>query len=284
MLLSTQTEVTSARFGHETAVEMICDAGFEAIDLSLFDMLRDGSYFSGDDYLIKAELLKKIANSHGRKFNQAHAPFPCYRVNDEEYNEKIAPALIKAIEIAGVIEADQIIIHPVYVEENKKQFNMDLYNGLLDTAKKAGVKIALENMFSWKPEKGFIANVCSLPEEFADYVSSLDPNYFTACLDIGHCGLIGEDEANMIRVLGHDRLTALHIHDNDHKGDNHTIPFTRSIDFKAVAKALKDIDYVGDLTLEADNFIINMPDSLILDGLKFMRKADAALREMILNA
>ncbi len=58
----------------------------------------------------------------------------------------------------------------------------------------------------------------------------------------------------MIRALG-NRLQALHIHDNDCWHDSHQIPFSMSIDFDAVVKALKDIHYSGYFTLEASSYL-----------------------------
>ena len=77
-----------------------------------------------------------------------------------------------------------------------------------------------------------------------------------ACLDIGHAEMRGLNTSapEMIYALGH-RLQALHIHDNDKWLDSHQIPFSMNIDFVAVAKALKDIGYAGELTLEADKYL-----------------------------
>lgn len=281
MLISKETEHLGRRLGVEKAVRMICEAGFEAIDLSLFDLVNDSFEFAGSDYLKKAKEIRNIVESYGIRFNQAHAPFPSYIVGNKEYNEKIYPLLLRSIEIAGAIGADQVIVHPVYVENSKKQFNMDLYRSFEPYCRDFGVKVALENMFHWESGVGIIPNVCSIAEEFRDYMDSLDSRYFTACLDIGHCGLVGESPAHMIETLGHDHLTALHIHDNDGIHDMHTMPFTQKIDFKSVAESLRKIDYSGDLTLEADMFLSHFPDSMLPAALKLMRDADTEIREMI---
>lgn len=64
----------------------------------------------------------------------------------------------------------------------------------------------------------------------------------------------------MIHSLGSRRLQALHIHDNCFDKDIHTLPFLGKIPFPDVMKALHNIDYKGDLTFEADNFIKNLPN------------------------
>jgi L-ribulose-5-phosphate 3-epimerase len=125
-----------------------------------------------------------------------------------------------------------------------------------------------------------IPNVCSTGEEFAEYLDALDRNYFVGCLDVGHCGIIGQNAADMIYTLGKDRLNALHIHDNDHVNDLHTLPMTQSIDFKSIMKALKDIGYEGELTLEADNFLKGFPKDLLPEASLFMLKTAKQLIKM----
>ena len=73
-----------------------------------------------------------------------------------------------------------------------------------------------------------------------------------ACLDIGHVGLpSGNLEAwEFIRILGHDRLQALHVHDNDYTNDQHSLPYSGKIDWAEVTQALGLINYSGDFTYE----------------------------------
>lgn len=281
MILSTQTDVTARVFGLPKAVEMIADAGFDAIDLSMFeDDLNAWLY--GDDYKEGIKLAVDIAKSKGVFFNQAHAPFPSYRVGDEAYNRKIRPMLIRSIEIAGMAGVKNIVVHPVVFPERQKENNIKMYNELLPYAKEAGVKIAVENMWGHDYRRNAIVpNVCSVASELADYYDALDPEWFTVCLDIGHIGLVGEYEAPFIKTLGHDRLTCLHVHDNDYLHDSHVCPLTMKLPWEDICNALGDIDYVGDLTLEADNTIKYLPYEMIPSGLKFMHDAGRYLISLI---
>ena len=280
MILSTQTDVAAARFGLSKAVELIAGAGFDAVDLSMFEGQTNEWLFSdGFENGIKEAV--KTAERCGVYFNQAHAPFPSYRVGDEEYNMRIRPRLIRSIEIAGMIGASNIVVHPVVFPENLKENNLKLYNELLPHAKKAGVKIALENMWG-RDRRGVISpNVCSTAEELAEYYDALDPEWFSVCLDIGHVGLVGEYEAPFIKTLGHDRLQCVHIHDNDFTRDSHVAPCTMKLPWNDICKAFADIDYSGDLTLEADNTLKPLPDALIPAGLKFMHDTGRYLISLI---
>ncbi len=261
MKICNQTEVLGEKYGDITAVKMICEAGFDALDYSMFKMKDDDCVLNGDDFKSYVEELKSVADSYGVPFRQAHAPFPTIKEGDDEYNEKMLKKVRRSIGIAGILDAGIIVVHPVYFKEDKIQKNVDMYMSLLEDAKKAGVKIALENMFGHDPQchSKLIPNICSLGEEFAELYDKLPKEYFTCCVDIGHCYLVGSTAGEMIRTLGHDRVGCLHIHDNDGEFDWHFPPFMFDIDYEDVAKALAEIDYNGYLTLESDDVLKDIP-------------------------
>jgi sugar phosphate isomerase/epimerase len=282
MKLSSQTEYISARCDDFTAVKMICEAGFDAIDYSMFAMQDDDNILNTPAYKEHVLELKKLAESYGKHFNQAHAPFPTIRVGDDKYNETILPKIKRAIEIAGLLEVENIVVHPVFFEENKKEKNIEMYLSLLEDAKAAGVKIALENMFGKKnPETGRqTPNVCSLGEEFADFYDALPSEYFSCCVDIGHCALVGETPENILRIMG-DRVACLHVHDNDTYDDWHFPPFTLDLNWTEIAKALADINYQGYITLEADNILADIPTDLYPAMLNYMYQAAKKVGDMV---
>ena len=285
MILSTQTDAAAQMFPHETAVQMIAEAGFDALDFSMFDN-EPNRWIYEDGFENRLKAILAVAKQCGVFFNQAHAPFPSCVVGNEEYNRRIRPMLLRSIEAAGLLGVKNIVIHPVVFPERKKERNLEMYNELLPTAKRAGVKIALENMWGHdRRSETIVPNVCSVAEELADYADSLDPDWFTVCLDIGHVGLVHEYEAPFIRTLGAKRLTCVHIHDNDYIHDSHTCPFTGKLPWNEIAAAFAEIGYTGDITLEADNFLLkNLPLTLYPAGLRFMAAAGRELIRMIEEA
>ena len=64
---------------------------------------------------------------------------------------------------------------------------------------------------------------------------------------------------------------------------NRQIPFSMSMDFNEIAKALKDINYSGYLTLEADRYLADsgFNSENILDGLKNLANSAKRLGEII---
>lgn len=283
MKLVTQTEILSDRFGDEKAVRIICESGFDGIDFSMFDLDEDDCILNQSGYKEHLKNLKNIANSYGVTFEQSHAPFPSAKENNEEYNTFMFDRLKKAIEIAGILDAKIIVVHPVQFSTNQKERNLELYRSLEPFAAEYGVKIALENMFGSKEINGvrkIVPNVCSVAEEFNDYFDSLNSGNFTTCLDLGHCGLVGGDAASMIRDMN-SRLGCLHIHDNDFINDNHTLPYTRNMDWDSILKALGEVDYKGNFTYEADYFMKRFPDDLLPACQKFMHDVGRSMMSKI---
>lgn len=271
MKISTQTDCFSGTWGEEKAIVMFSDIGYDALDYSMFDISSPNNPLNSPDFECIAFKLKRIADECSIVFNQTHAPFPSYIANEDDYNRKTFQMLIRSIIVTSILGAEYVIIHPIALTHGQLEFNIDFFNRLADFCKEYGVKIALENMFGWDNEKDrAIRNVCSTSKDFIELLDSFDSTCFTACLDVGHAGLIGEKASDMIRELGHDRLKTLHIHDNDFIKDKHQLPFTQDMDWNEIMKALKDINYDGYLTFEADRFLYDFPSSLRKKASEFM--------------
>ncbi len=287
MLLSTQTEVVFRTLGEETGVKVFADAGYDAIDYSMFFLTDDAHPLSTGDVEAHAAKLRAMADQAGIAFNQAHAPFPCWRYNDEPYNAKMPDRVIRSIKIAGILGAKAIVVHPIAytqgfqlpdadaeeAEKRQMDFNLNFYRQLEPTAREYGVKVALENMWGHDGRRSYITpNVCSYGADLVRYFDALQSDAFTVCLDLGHCGLVGEEPDHAIRVLGNKRLGALHVHDNNYREDNHTIPYGYNckMNWDAITKALGEIDYQGDFTFEADNFLARFDRATLPAAVTFM--------------
>ena len=286
MRISTEICSTARHVGEEKAIELIAKAGFDCWDFSMFDMVRlDWSIMkiiendhplSGNDYTAFAKKLRSVADNCGIECNQSHAPFPS-RIVGMDF-------LKRAIECTAIAGGKICIIHPD--NNSTAEQNAEMYNELLPFAKGCGVKIATENMWNWEkdaPTSCFAA--CSTSKSFCDHIDIVNDPYLVACLDLGHAEMRGSGDGapNMIRALG-KRLQALHIHDNDLWKDSHGLPFTMKIDFDAVVKALKEIDYKGEFTLEADTYLKDHTEENVFEGVLEMARAARRLTEMFKNA
>ncbi len=279
MILSTQTSNLDSRFGIDRSIRYFAEAGFDALDYSMFDMTSDNCPLNTVDPEKFGSELRKKAEDAGLFFNQAHAPFPCWRYNDEAYNTKMPERVKQSIRIAGVLGARSIVVHPIaYVKqgEEQKKINFEFYRTLEPVALEYGIKIAIENMWGYDGRRNYIIpNVCSFGADLAEYYDGLNnPAAYTVCLDLGHCGLVGEEPDDAVRALGKDRLGALHVHDNNYRDDSHTLPydFGMRMNWDRITKALGEIGYAGDFTYEADNFLTRFDEDTLPEALRFMER------------
>ncbi len=290
MKLSQTTSRLFNCFSYEEGMRVAAEAGFDALDLHLVQRIYNEE-FSEENIEATCKMLKETAEKHGLIFNQAHAPYPCYMcMPDKEkmdaYNKKTKDGVIRSIKAAALVGASVIVVHPIDYpdKEKQKQFNIDFYNSLLPYCKEYGIKIALENMWTYNndTERKIVPNVCSYAKDLAEYYDELNPEYFTICLDLGHSGLVGENAENAIRVLGKERLGALHVHDNDNYVDMHTLPYSGEMNWNEIMKALSDIEYMGDFTFEVtDKFLWSCEDKPEL--MKYAFKLLAATGKHLIN-
>lgn len=271
MLLSTEIASFAGEMGEIKAIQMLADAGFDAIDLSLFRLGKDTEWFlNGEDYKEQARLLRKTVDEAGIVCNQAHAPFPS-SVGDPDRDAQIYQNIIRAIQIAAIVGAGVIVVHPKQHlkygmpgnPERLAQMNFEFYRSLIPYCEQFGIKVAAENMWQYDENRRCIVDsTCSGPEEFCRYLDEIGSPWIVGCLDIGHVPLVGGDLPYMIRSLGRMRLQALHVHDNNLQNDSHGLPYTMKINFDEVTEALREIGYEGDLTFEASYAYNKMPDAV----------------------
>lgn len=272
MLFSTQTHVLADTYGLETAIEMLAKAGYPALDISLFNTKE--MPFS-DGYREYALKIKEKADYLGVKFIQAHAPFYW---KYEVYANDLVPLLPRAFEFCSIIGVENIVVHPMqngrYYGREQELFdlNVEFYKSLAPIAKKFGVRIAIENMWQIHPESKHICDdILADPYELARMYDTLaDPETFTVCLDLGHVALCGREPDDAIRIIGKERLGALHVHDVDYCSDLHTLPGTSKLKWEKICAALAEVDYQGSFNLEADSFFRGFPKDFYQNVADFM--------------
>lgn len=271
MKISTEINSAARIVGERRAIELLAKAGFDAWDFSMFAMAKYNKVtggvitsdhpLCGNNYAEFAKELRKIGEDCGIVCNQSHAPFP-------SRGKEMMYYLKRAIECTAIAGGEICVIHP---NNNKSaEENAEMYFELLPFAKQHGVKIATENMWNWDKEKDeALPASCSHHDDFVKHLDVVNDESFVACLDIGHAAMRGLNTSvrEMILALG-DRLAALHIHDNDMWHDSHQIPFSMNIDFSDMVSALREINYKGYFTLEADSFLKKYDESNVFEGVK----------------
>ena len=259
MRLSMNISSAVPKFGIEGSIELYKNAGFDAVDFTLGDMMKPESPLYGDAWRAEIDRIRTFADKIGMPINQTHAPFRYTRDQFEREWDFVYGQMVRSIEASAMLGADVVVIHPIHYmtyhgcEEEIFERNMEFYRSFIPYCRHFGIKVGVENMWQRDAKRGHIvADTCSKSEEFIRYIDTLDSEYMVACLDVGHVGLplTDEEAEDVIRALGHDRLGALHIHDNNYKDDQHLLPFMGRMNWPAIAKALGEIDYKGDFTYE----------------------------------
>lgn len=152
-----------------------------------------------------------------------------------------ADELLKWLRLYDAIGIENAVLHLTgfgdedISDEEKYARNVEKLRYLEENMKGMKIRICLENLIRF----------ARTAEELVSVVDKLDSDRFGICLDTGHLNLSDRDQTRFILTAG-KHLHALHIADNEGETDQHMMPFGKGfVDFAAVVKALREIDYHG---------------------------------------
>lgn len=273
----------------EAGYKALHDAGFDCVDYNIdvnlpWAKITSGEfnpYFerSTEEIIEEHKAHKAAAEKYGISFSQMHAPFQLYVYNNDEINEKCYDVVDKCLAVAKFLDCPYVIVHPINIAlehglEEEKRVNLEYFRRIAPMAKKHGVMVCLENMFSCIT-RHTVEAVCSDFAQAADYIDTLNAEageeLFGFCFDVGHANLLGKSMPCSLELLG-KRLKTLHIHENNGVQDLHAIPYTYSCffsyspesltDWKGFFKGLHDIGYKGALSFETCGSLKIFPKEL----------------------
>lgn len=275
MELSLNIRDISKRFGLENTVSAAGAAGFSAVDYFI-GLDEADSPLHSENYRSAVSDIRRSIEAGGLRCNQTHAPF---RFRAKQWDEDgHFGVFVKALEITALLGAEICVVHPLHHmqylghEEEIFRLNMEYYRSLIPYCREYGVKVGIENMWQRHPiRKNISFDTCSSAEEFIRYIDTLDSEYMVACLDVGHVVLPDNrmGVGDFIRALGHDRLKALHIHDNDYINDLHLLPYRGKLDWEDITEALGAINYEGVFTYEIGAAEFALPSELFSHALSY---------------
>lgn len=291
-MISTMTLPLSRYVGETKAIEMLAQAGFEAIDYSMHLYGVEDSVYQKplSEMLENYEKLKKELHRNRMVACQFHTLYPTYTC-DAETDEMRFQATVRGIYAAQALGSPYVVVHPMLPSatatdmrrEECWALNYRFYSRLIPYLEKCGVQLGIENMYSYDSGQ-YIRNAMSTAEDMVRYIDRMNAvagaQRFVACLDTGHAHLLGMNPAQMIEELG-SHLHLLHLHDNRQEDDTHTLPFLGGVDFMGLIDALRDTGYQGHISLEAHGFLSRFPLALAPDALQLMAKVARYLEKSL---
>lgn len=286
--------------------KLLADCGFEGVDLNLnsiiygnqieennFSSLWDKSIEELYEYF---SATKRASSENNIKIAQIHGIFPSHILDNQAVNDYIIMIIEKTLAVSKFLDCPEVVVHP-YSNRDKefeKKINLETYRRLTPTAKKYGVKVCLENMFFVQGGNPLEA-ACSSAEETCWYIDTLNKeageDIFGYCLDIGHATLLHKNIKHFILTLG-NRLTCMHIHDNDGKHDLHLMPYTHAdtwegklvTDWNGMLDGLKEIGYKGNISFETYMTFNHFPAEVHPEALKLLSAIGRHFKNKITEA
>ena len=252
MKIATTTEDFRFLENNEEAIKRISDAGFRYIDLSIYTQPQT-LVFMGDDWKEYVLRLKEHAKKLGVKYVQAHSPgFNAFEEDDmlKTYIEQT----IRSIEVCGMLGIPTTVVHSgCDFNMEKDEFfekNLKFYKLLYPAMEENNVNVLIENNARANLGERYAFYDGKTMKEFLEYANH---SLLHACWDTGHANLEGHQYEDIID-LG-EELYAIHFNDNRGEKDEHIIPYMGNFAIDDVMIALKEINYKGYFTFEANNSI-----------------------------
>ena len=271
MKLSMDSFTLSRRYGDVKMIELLAEAGFDAVDLSIYRLEHAKDTFYSENYIPYLNTLKRAMEVNHMECNQAHAEFSFQKSDTMELANPHFFQIVRGMECAAYLGAKQIVVHGIGSEADPDflEYNHAFYKSLEPYCKRYNIRAAVENLFEYDGKRKCYCNKLSSPALLNRLLDRLGSQWFTVCADLGHAYVTGTAPEDFIRCFHSDRLCALHVQDTDDSGDCHTLPYLRSLNWDNITQALADIGYQGDFSMEILYYAESFCDELIPDALKF---------------
>jgi sugar phosphate isomerase/epimerase len=248
-----------------TALSRLSTHGFKYVEYSFEHILAAEK--EGSEYIFKN--IVEAVTSLGVVALQMHGPSlewtEIYSIvcRDETIRRLCVERTCRWVEYCYRLNVPVLIEHPGSIpvktsDELKtlEKLNIESFKRIARFAEDRSVKLAIENIFDFKPEKlkgvrflKYPASYGSTIDEIKKICEATDPDVVGICLDTGHANYQGLDVATVVKGCS-SLLYAAHINDNDGSGDQHLSPLRGNIDWKSVIDGFKSIRYDGLLSLE----------------------------------
>ena len=280
MRLSTSTNIASflpdsrEKNAFDFCVELCAKAGYKVLDINLCEAMNPNSRMRTDDWENYIKDISLLGKRWGVEFTQSHLPYYDVFAEKDEGKIKLMEELVRRSIIAsGELGVKWAVTHPLtYYDAGPhtsiiQKKNIDYFLPHLETAKKAGVGLAIENEAEYQGQHmqrmycSSAYELCELVDALEDATSSSGNSLVGICYDFGHANLCGGFHRENLRLIGR-RLKATHLQDNFFRSDDHLMPFFGKTDWKDAMASLAEIGYDAELCYEIQEFGRYLPNEL----------------------
>lgn len=271
MKIGTDNMVFREKTDERTSLQLIAEAGFDCVDYSICNLAgKSPDWLLADDYLEKAAATKAMLAEYALSCYQCHTPFRLQGTAPRDESNPDYLGILRALEYAGIIGAYCAVVHALTPprEVDVVEFNLAFYRELIPFARKAGVKIAIENLFKHDDFHPYLVPKVTA-KELAALLEELPQDCFTGCLDVGHAAICGCEPDEFLRAMPKGMITCLHIQDNDRTKDQHLVPYIGKLRWEEFLKALAEYEYDGVFNLEITHYYGGIPVDLFPAALRF---------------
>jgi len=212
-----------------------------------FELASPGPRLPGSPSELRA--LARLKARRGLAYS-VHAPFRELDIAsaDPELQARTERLYAAALEAAGAVEAEVVVMHPAMVSlagwaalggaarRALRRREADAFARLARRAARLGMRVAVENMPAFRA-----ARTASWQLGVAAAVGS---RWLGCAADVGHAHTAGLPARLLFEALG-GKLWHVHVHDNSGWGDQHRAVGEGSVDWRSVAETLVERDYRG---------------------------------------
>jgi sugar phosphate isomerase/epimerase len=250
-MLSMTTDYLQSTDSPEPFLRRLADAGFSHLHWC---------HHWNDDFVYAGAEIEQIGrwlDQFGLKLNNLHASEGVEKrwISTVEYERLAGVELVKnRIEMTRRLGGDVIILHmPVApADDPDRQAFWNALHHSLDAlrpfARERDIRIALENLTD--------GNFATVRQVLGQY----PVDFVGLCYDSGHGNVTGDGLEQLELVK--DRLIALHLHDNDGKGDDHQPLFTGTVDWRRLAGIIARSSYDKMVSLEVSMRKVGTDDEM----------------------
>lgn len=191
----------------------------------------------------------------------------------------------EAVRYCGAMGCEYMVVRPISLSSARTEewrVNRDFYLGLAQTARENHMKILLVNQYALKNGHA-VRGACSDGNMAAQWVDMLNheagEELFGFCVDVGVCGLCGQDMYEFVRVLG-ERIKTVIFRDCDGRHEGCMLPFTSvcdgqpRTDWLSLIRGLRQCGFDGKILLSMFDTAVSF-SPLLRPALMNLAKATA---------